>query len=150
MAKREKQLTPEEALALSRELATLQLRLAGHSYGEIALHMGMSKGGAYKAVKRALAKTLQEPADDVRQIELARLDALLMAHWQLALAGIKDSTELVLKIMGRRARMMGLDAPVMVDISSMIGDIATAAGLDPATMLNEANAIYLAHKQQPN
>jgi hypothetical protein len=64
---------------------------------------------AWKHTQAALQQALQEPAQEVRQIELARLDRLHMAHWPQALGGSADATDRVLKIMDRRARLLGLD-----------------------------------------
>lgn len=47
----------------------------GHTYESIAREMGYSsKGHAHNAVQRALRLTIQEPADNLRKIQLARLE----------------------------------------------------------------------------
>ena len=103
----------KDAAAAQRALQALDLRKAGVSYEQIARACGYaSRSGAYQAVQRELQRTMQEPADDVRQLELMRLDDLYRAMVPKALKGDKDSTWYVdrcLAIMDRRARLLGLD-----------------------------------------
>lgn len=104
----------KDAAAAARALQALELRKAGATYEAIARQCGYSgKGAAYNAVQRELQRTMQEPADDVRQLELLRLDDLYRAMIPKALRGDKDSTWYVdrcLNIMDRRAKLLGLDA----------------------------------------
>ncbi len=106
-----------EVKAIDRQLEALRMRTAGKSYPEIAESLGYaSSSGAHKAVSTALRKTLQEPADEVRSIELERLDELLMGIWQYRMK--PDYLDRVLKIMERRAKLLGLDAPTKQDLTS--------------------------------
>lgn len=59
----------------------------------------------------ALRATLQEPADELRSLELERLDRLLLGVWSQAAKGNQGAVDRALKIMERRARLLGLDAP---------------------------------------
>lgn len=106
----------KDAAAAQRALQALELRKAGASYEAIARACGYSsRSGAYQAIQRELRRTMQEPADDVRQLELLRLDDLYRAMVPKALKGDKDSTWYVdrcLNIMDRRAKLLGLDTPV--------------------------------------
>ena len=103
----------KDAAAAQRALQALELRKAGASYEQISRVCGYaSRSGAYQAVQRELQRTMQEPADDVRQLELMRLDDLYRAMVPKALKGDKDSTWYVdrcLAIMDRRAKLLGLD-----------------------------------------
>ena len=47
----------------------------------------------------------------VRSLELARLDEMLLGLWGKASRGELQSVDRVLKILERRARYLGLDAP---------------------------------------
>ncbi len=55
-----------------------------------------------------------ESAALVRRLELERLDTLFQAWWPGAIAGKSRAATIVLRIMERRARLEGLDAPVAV------------------------------------
>jgi hypothetical protein len=95
-----------------RRYRALELRKAGMGYAEIAKQLGLSSpGNAYRIVKNALKATYREPADDVRKLELERLDRLTMALWKRAQNGEAEAIDRVLKLMDRRAKLLGLDAP---------------------------------------
>lgn len=54
-------------------------RASGMSYRAISELMGYEdESGSFRAVQRALAATVAEPASELRQLELARLDAMLL------------------------------------------------------------------------
>jgi hypothetical protein len=101
-----------KAQAVIRQAEALKLRLIGAGYAEIAQQRGYaSPEGAWKAVRAGLKRTLQEPADQVRRLEVDRLDSLLAAVWQKAIAGDGEAIDRALRIMKRRAELLGLDAP---------------------------------------
>lgn len=98
--------------AVDRARRALELRKAGVGFEQIAQQLEYKDAsGAYRAVKRALDRTIHEPADELRALELARLDKMLMSHWGAIQKGHVRSTEIGLKIMERRASYLGLDAP---------------------------------------
>lgn len=95
----------------------LELRKAGASYELIAEKLGYSHpSGAHKAVTSALQKTLREPADDLRNLELDRLDAMMLALWQQARQGNQGAVDRILRIMERRAKLLGIDAPTKQEL----------------------------------
>lgn len=101
-----------------RSWEALQLRKAGATYEEIGRALGMTRTGAYRAVKRALDELNEKIAEDaaeVLRLELERLDAMLLAVWPKAKQGHLGAIDRVLKIMERRSRLLGLDAPHKVD-----------------------------------
>jgi AraC-like DNA-binding protein len=115
----------QQITAVERQRQALNARKAGKSYQEIAREVGYkSASGAHAAVRLALKKTLQEPADELRKLEIARLDAMLEAVWPQVEKGDARSVEVALKIEERRARLLGLDAPSEVDVTSGGGHIA--------------------------
>jgi hypothetical protein len=84
----ESQISPRRAQAALRQAEALKLRLSGATYDDIAQQLGYgSAESAWKAVRAGLKRTLQEPADQVRQLELDRCDRLLGAIWEKAIAG---------------------------------------------------------------
>lgn len=93
-----------------KQVAALNLRKAGATFQEIASELGYaSASGAYEAVKSGLDKTLREPAEELRKLELERLDVMWTAVWENALAGDLDAIATALRISERRARLLGLD-----------------------------------------
>jgi hypothetical protein len=101
--------------AAERQRRTLELRLAGYSFAAIADQVGYKHpSGASEALKQALKVTLQEPASEIRALEAERLDRLLLAWWPRAEAGQPEAFDKVLRLMERRARLLGLDQPFKV------------------------------------
>jgi hypothetical protein len=110
--------------SLERKLQALELRKAGASYRTIAERLGYaSASGAHKAVASALKATLREPAGEVRTLELERLDAALLAIWRRVQNGDDRAIDRLLRIMERRARMLGLDATPATKVSFTIEDV---------------------------
>lgn len=69
-----------------RDAQACRLRTRGESYDQIARALGFrDRSGARRAVQRALVVTRQEPADELRALELERLDDLTR-HLQQVLA----------------------------------------------------------------
>ena len=109
----ESKTSPRRLAAADRQRQALDLRKAGVSFDLIAQQLGYaSRQGAHMAVEAALQKTLQAPGDDLRQLDIARLDSLLLAVWPQARQGMLDYVDAALKILTRRAKLLGLDAPV--------------------------------------
>jgi hypothetical protein len=55
---------------------------------------------------------------EVIAVETVRLDRALNAIWDKVLAGDRGAINTMLKIMERRTRLLGLDAPHAVDLTS--------------------------------
>jgi hypothetical protein len=128
--------------AHERQLKALKLRGQGRGYQQIADELGYrSVSGAYDAVMRALRETLREPAEQVRTLELGRLDAMLEAIWPAAEEGKIPAQLQVLRLMERRAKYLGLDAPARVDIEHRVRVLAEQLGLDPDAAVAEASRI---------
>jgi len=105
--------------ANERQRQALEYRKAGLSYAMIAERLGYKTAdGAHKAVGTALRKTLQEPADDLRRLEVERLDRMLSAIWPQVVQGNQGGIDRALRIMERRAKLLGLDAPTKTDVTS--------------------------------
>jgi hypothetical protein len=102
--------------ALERQRQALELRKAGMTYQGIADQLGYrSVSGAYDAIRNAMRATLQEPADELRALEAARLDDLWRGIWLDARKGNVAKIDRALKIMARRAALLGLDAPIKTE-----------------------------------
>lgn len=117
--------------AHTRQLQALELRKAGLTYARIAEVCGYaSKMGAHKAVQAAIRSTLREVAEDVRSLEIDRLDALLTGVYPQAIKGNQGAIDRVLRIMERRAKLLGLDAPVQQEIEGRINFVVDLSADD--------------------
>jgi hypothetical protein len=115
-----------------RQLKSLELRRTGAHYSDIATALGCSKATAYRDVKRHLDDVRQEcreKAEEINDIELERLDTALAAIWTKVEQGDCKSIETMLKIMERRAKMLGLDSPDKHEVRAGVATPEEAAQL---------------------
>lgn len=102
------------AQARERETKAFELRKGGATYAQIATALGVTRQGAHKMIKRTMAELsalAEEDAEEVRRMEIERLDAMLLGLWEKARRGHEGAVDRVLRIMQRRSDMLGLDAP---------------------------------------
>lgn len=96
----------------SRRLRCVELAGAGKTYEQIAAEVGFSnKSSARKAVVAALAAREANAVDELRHIEVARLDSLQAASWEDALGGNVQAVDRILRIITLRAKILGLFEP---------------------------------------
>jgi hypothetical protein len=118
----ESRTSPRRIEAAERARRALELRAAGHSFDQIAQLAGYrSRQAAHSAVERALLDPLGRAAEVVRLLEAERLERLHEAHWPAALGGSPKSSEIVLAVAARRAKLLGLDAPVRSELTGRDG-----------------------------
>jgi predicted DNA-binding protein YlxM (UPF0122 family) len=108
---------PNPAKIADEQVKVLNLRRDGLSVREIAERTGIAKSTVQDRLDAALAELVLPLADDVRQLELLRLDT-----WQKRLeerlTDAEDPVRVVpvaLAVQARRAKLLGLDAPTKVD-----------------------------------
>lgn len=112
--------------AAQRRARVVELRMAGHTWQTIADQVGYAnKGTAYKAWQQALREITREPAEELRQLELDRLDRMLAAVWPNAInPTIGDlqyrAIDRVLAIETARNRLLGLAAPTRIMVEEDI------------------------------
>lgn len=104
----------EKGAILQRQLQALDLRKRGFSYRDIGEKLGVSHGQAYNDVMKELSRLAKErdgSLEELRQLELERLDGLITALEPMARVGDTAAVNAYLKVMERRAKYLGLDAP---------------------------------------
>jgi hypothetical protein len=127
--------------AAVRQARALELRTAGKGYEAIAAELGYGgPSGAHKAVMAGLKATLREPAEELRTLELERLDRLLSSLWPVAVRGDQGAVDRVLRVMGRRAKYLGLDAPASLDVEAAVRLLAAERGVDPDAAVESVRA----------
>jgi hypothetical protein len=107
----EKAPTPER---IDREREIVELRTEGYVWREIAVQVGMSTAGVYKAYNRAMTRVITPAVNEHRELELDRLDILQRTYWQPAVNGNLRAADFVLRVIDKRAKLLGLDAPLKV------------------------------------
>ena len=124
-------------LAREREIQALELRKRGMSYTEIGQAIGISMQGASECVRRALERLrveAKESAEDVRELELERLDKLLRIAQTAADQGELAAIDRVLRIQERRSRYLGLDAPTRSESHATVAAAIDLGHLDDAKL----------------
>ena len=101
-----------QALARWRRCHAVELVLQGMKYDEVARQVGYAnRGTAHRAVAQALSERLVDGIDELRALEVARLDAMQAALWPPQVeAGDTRASMTVIRIIDRRCRLLGLDA----------------------------------------
>ena len=92
----------------------VNLRASGWTYAQIGEYLGMTEANAYQKVKRYMTqyrKVATERANVLLELELARLDKMTQALDTQIEAGNVQAIDRYLKIMERRTKLLGLDAP---------------------------------------
>ena len=126
---------------LAKEILALELYLQGETYGEIAYSLGVSRSYARDLVINGLEVSYVLPSAAVREREKKRIEALMKPYWGPAFKGIVYATEMILKLMNRYHKIIGVDAPIKIDVMDMVRRMAIEKGLDPAQAVNEAEAL---------
>jgi len=111
----------QRAKTAKRRTQAIELRVSGMDWQSIANELGYaSRGAAWTDVTRALEANLAEMSqkvDVLREQEALRLDQLQEAVWPHARNGDVRAVEAVLKVIDRRVRLFGLDAPQRADVT---------------------------------
>ena len=141
---RESKYSPRRIEAAKRQAQALELRMAGRTWWEIAQALNYkTPEGPQMAVKAALSKTLTPPAEQFRALALERLSKVVQVFWPAFLRGDERSGMMVLRAVADIRQLLGLDAPVkvQVDIREEATRIAKELGLNPDDVMAEAERI---------
>jgi hypothetical protein len=108
-----------------RTRSSLSLWIKGATCQQIAAAgFGItSASGAWRATRRALARIPKQEADQAREAQLARLQAVRMLLWNQASADPIRAAEPLIKLEAREARLRGLDMPTKVAVTDPDGGI---------------------------
>lgn len=146
---------------VDREVKVLELRRAGLTWQRIAEEVGYADHtGAYAAYKRAIKRTQQQPADELREQELDRIDRLQLALWPKAMKGDNASVNTIVRLMERRARLLGLDTPIKIQqdvvnwdgnesIDRAVRDLAALLTANDAISISESSMAIEASEVEP-
>ena len=115
--------------ARENEQRALALWLKGATFEQVAASgFGITTAsGAWRAVRRALARIPKKEADQAREAQLARLQALRLLLWNQAGADPIKAAEALIKLEAREARLLGLDMPTRIEATGRDGMPLTIA-----------------------
>lgn len=98
-----------KAKASWRACRSVELMLNGRTYDQIAREVGFAnRGTAHRVVAKALSERLADDIDELREMEVARLDALQASLWPKAEKGDVRAVNTVVRIIDKRCRLLGL------------------------------------------
>lgn len=98
------------AAVLERRIQAVALVQSGHSYDDIAVELGYAnRSGAWKAVQAALGSHESESVEQLRALEVDRLDALQASLWPRLREGDVAVANTILRIIVTRVRLLGLE-----------------------------------------
>jgi len=96
----------------AKELKVLELRRAGFTFQRIAEEVGYATpSGAQRALERIMTRNVPQAPEEFRWQELDRLDRMQVALWPRAMKGDDRAISTIVRLMERRARLVGIDAP---------------------------------------
>lgn len=122
----------EDARLSEARQTAMELRKGGMSYRAIAQTMGVNVHTAYDYVQAELLELRKETTEDtqtVRDMELARCDEMMAGLEEGIKAGDPMSVNAAIRVMERRARLMGLDAPEKKSVTGVIVSAEMVASL---------------------
>lgn len=91
--------------------------LAGRTQESLAAEHGITQQVVSAIIKKVRESIPAADREELRRVDLERLDGILPASYALARAGDKDGVKNVLAIMERRSKLLGLDAATKVEAS---------------------------------
>lgn len=112
--KPKKRTTPQAVEKVEQRSKVIHLRLQGYSFSEIAASSGISKTRAYQIVQEYIQEYRKDHAESIEQmveLDSQRMDNLMRALWTRFNDGETPAAGLILKLLERRAKMLGFDAP---------------------------------------
>lgn len=134
-----------EQVVLERDAMMFELRKRGMTYEQIGKAMKVSTKTAHNGVQRMTERILKRMSVDYAgqaALDLERLDSMLANVWdltkkrkietpdgdQVELPPSMEAIDRVLKIMDRRAKLLGLDSNPSIDINVNNMQLAPAPG----------------------
>lgn len=115
----------EKLPAAERRRQALDLRRTGATFRQIADTLGVTQSTAHKYVATEIDRlnaASREDAERVRTLEADRLDRALLSIWPQVTRGNFGAIDRMIRIMERRARLLGLDAPNKFSPTNPEGD----------------------------
>lgn len=113
MAKSTVPVSVHKANLVDQRARALHLRRGGLTFEEIGADLGCDEKRARRLCSDAMEDAREQvatAAKELRAMEVSRLDALVNSIWDAAMRGNLLAIDRVVKIMERRAKMLGLDS----------------------------------------
>ncbi|MCU0279549.1 MAG: hypothetical protein MUF33_02240 [Candidatus Nanopelagicales bacterium] len=100
---------------LETQRTAISLRAAGLTWRDIGAQLGVDHAWVYRLVQDGIRENIAQDVATMREEDDTRLVKLLAAQWRPAMAGDTRAALACVRILERRARLWGMDAPVGID-----------------------------------
>jgi hypothetical protein len=133
-----------------RQQMALDLRIEGFDVVDIARHLDLPVSLIQEYLFDALQTRVAEEAKQTetsRYLSLARFDELTAMLFPAAMNGNLGAVDRLLKIEESRAKLLGTNTPIRVDIEQDVREMAKKLGLDPDAAVLEVEAIVKQNRQ---
>lgn len=134
----------EEIKRAERRAASIRMRNAGASLGDISKKMGVSYRTTQRDIEQGLKELLREPAEEMIANQRAILRDMRRALYVSMMGGDKDAISSMMKTLDHEARLFGLYAPARVNVGVSDEEFALTAaklmseiGVTPPPKLRE-------------
>lgn len=114
MPPRPKKTSSRKAAGAARRKTALQMHIEGHTFATIAHELGVGRTRAHQLVTEQLADAAKERkalASGALDTDLERIDFILRSLAPKVARGDDKAASACLRALGRRAALLGLDAP---------------------------------------
>lgn len=108
-----------------RDRRCVEMKHAGHSWDAIVMELGYASGGHARDRYQLYLSRMppRENLEEQRELEMARLDRLMVALEPKILNHDVRAVEVMIKLMERRARMWGYDTPVKSQLTVVTDEV---------------------------
>lgn len=123
---------PTRVQKLQRQAEALQLRIEGKTYDEIATILGISRATTFRYVAAGVSDLRMDVGkrkEELRNLQAARLESLVLALWPKVKSGDVKAVSVVVNVLARTARLYGLDEPSRVE-----AQVKSSGSLDLSTL----------------
>lgn len=147
--------SPARARSVELQAKALELRRMGLGFVAIGEQLGLKKSQAHRLVTAGMAEARAQigaSADELRTEELSRLDGMLQGLWPRARKGEVVAIDRVLKIGERRAKLLGLEAPVRIETTGRDGapiEVSSTVSVDPTKLSTQTLRELLDARTKP-
>jgi hypothetical protein len=134
--------TPNGVQNAHMQAAAMRMRIDGYTYEEIGERFGLARDIVFDLISKGISRTVLDSVEQFRNIELIRLEALHKIVWKRINQGRVELIVTALRIMERRSKLLGLDAPERHDILlNEVDRLAEETGLDKKKILAQVDDI---------
>ena len=144
MARSRNHSLPKQIEAAEKTKKALRLKIEGKSIAEITKACGWkNERSTYTALRRALLMIPADEVEEYRTIHMHRLEMMWGGLVQGIRIGDPDSVRAGIQVLKRQATLLGLDAPLRIDVTSIAAQYAEMYNLTET----ERTTLFQAIKQ---